>query len=77
MIRQAYINTTSNVLTWTANAGALPTPYLEKVAIYANGLKLTGIDYVVTPNISPGQSTITIDINIHLDGNNYEVYATT
>jgi len=74
MIRQAYTNTTSNVLTWTANAGVLPTPYVSSVAVYANGLKLSVSAFTVTPNSAPGQSTVTIDANIHIDGNNYEIY---
>ena len=74
MIRQAYVNTTSNVLIWTANGGVLTTPYDEYVSVFVQGQKLTTNDYSVVANSAPGQSTIAINSDIHIDGNNYEIY---
>lgn len=74
MIRQAYTNAQSNVLTWTANGGVLTTPYDEFVSVFVNGQKLTTNDYSVVANSAPGQSTITINSDIHTNGNSYEIY---
>lgn len=74
MIRQAFTNAQSNVLTWTVNGGVLTTPYDEYVSVFVQGQKLTTFDYSVIANSAPGQSEITINSNIHVDGNNYEVY---
>lgn len=74
MIRQAYTNAQSNVLVWTANGGVLTTPYDEFVSVFVNGQKLTTNDYLVVANSAPGQSTVTINSDIHIDGNNYEIY---
>ena len=74
MIRQAYTNAQSNVLTWTANGGVLTTPYDEFVSVFVNGQKLTTNDYSVVANSAPGQSTVTINSDIHTNGNSYEIY---
>lgn len=74
MIRQAYTNAQSNVLTWTANGGVLTTPYDEYVSVFVNGQKLTTNDYSVVANSAPGQSTVTINSDIHTNGNSYEIY---
>lgn len=74
MIRQAYTNAQSNVLTWTANGGVLTTPYDEFVSVFVNGQKLTTNDYSVVANNAPGQSTVTINSDIHTNGNSYEIY---
>ena len=74
MIRQAYTNAQSNVLTWTANGGVLTTPYDEYVSVFVQGQKLTTNDYSVVANSAPGQSTVTINSDIHTNGNSYEIY---
>lgn len=74
MIRQAYTNAQSNVLTWTANGGVLTPPYDEYVSVFVQGQKLTTNDYSVVANSAPGQSTVTINSDIHTNGNSYEIY---
>ncbi len=71
IFNQEFLNTSSNILTWTQNAGVLPVTNLAaSVHVYQNGQKLIASQYVITV---PG--TITIDTNTHYDGSNYIVFA--
>ena len=71
IFNQEFLNTTSNILTWTQNGGILPkTNLAASIHVYQNGQKLIESQYVIT---SP--ATITIDSNSHYDGSNYIVFA--
>jgi hypothetical protein len=71
IFNQEFINTSSNVLTWTQNAGVLPVTNLAaSIHVYQNGQKLIASQYVIT-----APSTITIDSNTHYDTSNYIVFA--
>jgi len=71
IFNQEFLNTTSNILTWTQNGGILPKTNLSaSIHIYQNGQKLIESQYVIT-----APSTITIDSNSHYDGSNYIVFA--
>ncbi len=71
IFNQEFLNTTSNILTWTQNGGILPkTNLAASIHVYQNGQKLIESQYVI---IAP--STITIDSNSHYDGSNYIVFA--
>jgi hypothetical protein len=65
VISQAFIDTTSGVLTFTENGGTIPTDSL--VGVYMNGQRLLPIQYIRTGNI------ITIDANSYFEGANFEV----
>ena len=71
IFNQEFLNTSSNVLTWTQNNGTLPVTNLNaSVHVYQNGQKLIESQYVIT-----APATITIDANTHYDGSNYIVFA--
>ena len=75
VVAQTFISQPTASLIWTANGGALETPYNAKVWVFANGQKLLPSgQYTITPNSGPGQSTITIDSSIHISGNDYQVF---
>jgi hypothetical protein len=71
IFNQEFLNTTSNILTWTQNGGILPKTNLSaSIHVYQNGQKLIESQYVIT-----APATITIDSNSHYDGSNYIVFA--
>jgi hypothetical protein len=71
IFNQEFLNTTSNILTWTQNGGILPKTNLSaSIHVYQNGQKLIESQYVIT-----APATITIDSNTHYDGSNYIVFA--
>ena len=71
IFNQEFLDTTSNILTWTQNSGNLPTTNLNaSIHVYQNGQKLIDSQYTITL-----PATITIDSNIHYDGSNYIVFA--
>ncbi len=71
IFNQEFLDTTSNVLTWTQNSGNLPTTNLNaSIHVYQNGQKLVDSQYIITL-----PATITIDSNTHYDGSNYIVFA--
>lgn len=71
IFNQEFLDTTSNVLTWTQNSGNLPTTNLNaSIHVYQNGQKLIDSQYTITL-----PATITIDSNSHYDGSNYIVFA--
>lgn len=71
IFNQEFLDTTSNVLTWTQNSGNLPTTNLNaSIHVYQNGQKLVDSQYTITL-----PATITIDSNTHYDGSNYIVFA--
>jgi len=71
IFNQEFLNTSSNILTWTQNNGKLPTTNLNaSIHVYQNGQKLVDSQYTITL-----PATITIDANTHYDGSNYIVFA--
>jgi hypothetical protein len=71
IFNQEFLDTTSNILTWTQNNGTLPVTNLTaSVHVYQNGQKLIESQYTITL-----PATITIDSNTHYDGSNYIVFA--
>jgi hypothetical protein len=71
IFNQQFLDTTSNILTWTQNNGTLPVTNLTaSVHVYQNGQKLIDSQYTITL-----PTTITIDSNTHYDGSNYIVFA--
>jgi hypothetical protein len=71
IFNQEFLDTTSNILTWTQNSGKLPTTNLNaSIHVYQNGQKLVDSQYTITL-----PATITIDSNSHYDGSNYIVFA--
>ena len=71
IFNQEFLDTTSNILTWTQNNGKLPTTNLNaSIHVYQNGQKLIDSQYSITL-----PATITIDSNSHYDGSNYIVFA--
>ena len=71
IFNQEFLDTTSNILTWTQNNGKLPTTNLNaSIHVYQNGQKLIDSQYTITL-----PATITIDSNSHYDGSNYIVFA--
>ena len=71
IFNQEFLDTTSNILTWTQNSGNLPTTNLNaSIHVYQNGQKLIDSQYTITL-----PATITIDSNTHYDGSNYIVFA--
>ncbi len=71
IFNQEFLDTNSNVLTWTQNNGKLPTTNLNaSIHVYQNGQKLIDSQYTITL-----PATITIDSNTHYDGSNYIVFA--
>ena len=71
IFNQEFLDTTSNILTWTQNNGNLPTTNLNaSIHVYQNGQKLVDSQYTITL-----PATITIDSNSHYDGSNYIVFA--
>lgn len=71
IFNQEFLNTTSNILTWTQNGGILPITNLSaSIHVYQNGQKLIESQYVIT-----APATITIDSNSHYDGSNYIIFA--
>lgn len=71
IFNQEFLDTTSNILTWTQNNGTLPVTNLNaSIHVYQNGQKLIESQYVIT-----APATITIDANTHYDGSNYIVFA--
>lgn len=71
IFNQEFLDTTSNVLTWTQNSGNLPTTNLNaSIHVYQNGQKLIDSQYTITL-----PATITIDSNSHYDASNYIVFA--
>jgi len=71
IFNQEFLDTNSNVLTWTQNNGKLPTTNLNaSIHVYQNGQKLVDSQYTITL-----PATITIDSNSHYDGSNYIVFA--
>lgn len=73
---QLFENQAVASLTWTKNAGVLPTSNEDaQIWVYLDQRKLWPSQYTVTHNTGPGESTITIDSNTHYAGANYEVVA--
>ena len=71
IFNQEFLDTTSNILTWTQNSGKLPTTnLLAAIHVYQNGQKLIDSQYTITL-----PATITIDSNSYYDGSNYIVFA--
>ena len=71
IFNQEFLDTNSNVLTWTQNNGKLPTTNLNaSIHVYQNGQKLVDSQYTITL-----PATITIDSNTHYNGSNYIVFA--
>ena len=71
IFNQEFLDTTSNILTWTQNNGKLPTTNINaSIHVYQNGQKLVDSQYTITL-----PATITIDSNSHYDGSNYIVFA--
>ena len=71
IFNQEFLNTTSNILTWTQNGGILPkTNLAASIHVYQNGQKLIESQYVIT-----APATISIDSNTHYDGSNYIIFA--
>jgi len=71
IFNQEFLDTTSNILTWTQNSGNLPTTNLNaSIHVYQNGQKLIDSQYTITL-----PATITIDSNSHYDGSNYIIFA--
>ena len=71
IFNQEFINTNSNILTWTQNNNNLPITNLSSsIHVYQNGQKLIASQYTITQ-----PSTITIDSNTHYDGANYIIFA--
>jgi len=71
IFNQEFLNTTSNILTWTQNGGILPKTNLSaSIHVYQNGQKLIESQYIIT-----APATITIDSNSHYDGSNYIIFA--
>lgn len=71
IFNQEFLDTTSNILTWTQNNGKLPTTNLNaSIHVYQNGQKLIDSQYSITL-----PATITIDSNSHYDGSNYIIFA--
>jgi hypothetical protein len=71
IFNQEFLDTTSNILTWTQNNGKLPKTNLNaSIHVYQNGQKLVDSQYTITL-----PATITIDSNSHYDGSNYIVFA--
>lgn len=75
MATQEWNAQATNVLTWTANGGDLPTPYLNRVWGFCNGVKMNGTlgDYSISQGT--GSATITINSSLHVAGNNYIFHA--
>lgn len=68
---QEFLDTSSNVLTFTQNSGVLPlTNTAASIQVYHNGQKLIASQYVITQ-----PSTITIDSLTHYDSSNYIIFA--
>jgi hypothetical protein len=68
---EEFLNTSSNVLTYTKNSGVLPTTNTDaSIQVYQNGQKLIASQYIITQ-----PDTITIDSNTHYDASNYIVFA--
>jgi len=71
IFNQEFLDTSSNILTWTQNNGKLPTTNLNaSIHVYQNGQKLVDSQYTITL-----PATITIDSNSHYNGSNYIVFA--
>lgn len=71
IFNQEFLDTTSNILTWTQNNGKLPTTNINaSIHVHQNGQKLVDSQYTITL-----PATITIDSNSHYDGSNYIVFA--
>jgi hypothetical protein len=68
---EEFINTSSNVLTYTKNDGVLPTTNTDaSIQVYQNGQKLIASQFTITqPN------TVTIDSDTHYNGANYIIFA--
>ena len=68
---EEFLNTSSNVLTYTKNDGVLPTTNTDaSIQVYQNGQKLIASQFTITqPN------TVTIDSDTHYDGANYIIFA--
>lgn len=64
---QEFLNTTSNVLTWTTNNLDLTTAW--SFEIFQNGQRMVEAQYTV------GVSTVTINPDSHWDGSNYVIVA--
>lgn len=68
---EEFLNTSSNVLTYTKNSGVLPTTNTDaSIQVFQNGQKLIASQYVITQ-----PATITIDSNTHYSGSNYIIFA--
>ena len=68
---EQFLNTSSNILTYTKNSGVLPTTNTDaSIQVYQNGQKLIASQYTITQ-----PSTITIDSDTHYDGSNYIIFA--
>ena len=75
--RQAYQDQGGAVLTWTENAGVLPTTNTAaQVWVFQDGRKIwPSLQYAVSHNTGPGESEILVDSNTHYSGASYEVIA--
>ena len=68
---EEFLNTSSNVLTYTKNDGVLPTTNTDaSIQVYQNGQKLIESQFTITQ-----PDTVTIDSNTHYDGANYIIFA--
>jgi hypothetical protein len=68
---EEFLNTSSNVLTYTKNDGVLPTTNTDaSIQVYQNGQKLIESQFTITQ-----PDTVTIDSDTHYDGANYIIFA--
>lgn len=76
MYSQYYVAHTGNTLDVTVNGGNIPAPYATRFWVFQNGQRLNSNvgQYFVTPDTSPGVSTVTINSMTHFDGSNYAVF---
>jgi len=70
-----YEGQVSRNLSWTKNSGDLPASNTRaQILVFQNGQKLEEtVQYAISYNTGPGESTITIDSTTHYNGANYEV----
>lgn len=75
MYRQEFLNTSTGVLTWTRNAGQIPTSPNTRFWVHMNGQKMLPLSYSVTPNTGVGEATITINPDYYVEGNSFELFS--
>lgn len=77
MYSQYYANQVGNVLSWTTNGGAVPTPTNTRFWVFQQGQKLDPAQgqYTINANASAGTSLITINTNTHYDTADYTIFS--